>query len=184
MYVCVSIKFLNLPRMFFLLTEHNVVATSLLPNWVMVASHFFSSVMLTVSAVWISCRREGTNSLFKKSQCKSQRPFSGSQCPAFALLLLTVLLQERKRQEEGSCEPLERKKVWELRRSQSPNSTHQLTYWMTSGNPRGPWASSLQPGSNSHHLTELLQVVVNTNDCNKCKAVLWRLMNSSIKAVQ
>lgn len=110
MYVCVSIKFLNLPQMFFLLTEHNVVATSLLPNWVMMASHFFSSVMLKVSAVWISCRREGTNSLFKKSLCKSQRPFSSSQCPAFVLLLLTVLLQERKRQEEGSCEPLERSK--------------------------------------------------------------------------
>ena len=51
MYVCVSIKFLNLPQMFFLLIEHSVVATSLLPNWVMRASHFFSAVMLKVSAV-------------------------------------------------------------------------------------------------------------------------------------
>lgn len=143
--------------MFFLLTEHSMVTTSLLPNWV---SHFFISDVESFSSLNKILRAGGgigTNSLSKKSLCKSQRPFSSAHCLIFALFLLTVLLRERK--EEGRKLPGGRElgAVWTQYRRSSSEVLRALAsatpppHWKTQGTHRGPGPPP-QPGRNDQPL--------------------------------
>ena len=143
-----SIVFFEPPQIFFLLTEHSMVTTSLLPNW---ASHFFISDVESFSSLNNIPRAGGgigTNSLSKKSLRKSQRPFSRAHCLIFALFLLTVLLWERKEEgrklpgRKGAGSRLNTVQAEQLRGSQSPSSSHPADTLEDPGNTQGPWAAS------------------------------------------
>lgn len=137
--------------MFFLLTEHSMVTTSLLPNWI---SHFFISDVESFSSlnkIPGAGGGIGTNSLNKKSLCKSQRPCSSAHCLIFALFLPTVLLRERKEEgRKGAGSRLNTVQAEQLRGSQSPISSH-------------PAATLEDPGEHTGALGRLHSLAVTTS---------------------